>query len=151
MAFAKMKPFVQVVLMSSAVIVLQLIPAARGQTQFTGIQIPTFTQGVFYPGRSTNPLEAEIATCRALTDRIERNSARFNSELVTNTNSRINFMTSDSQLMTSRMQSSLDTLAERYSQQFGGRRMTIIKAWTAYPDMDLVAENESLHYEGKLI
>ena len=128
-------------------LLLQLLPATEAQQDFTSIQVPTFRVGVFYPGRSANPIEAERATCRAITDRIERNSARFNSELVTNTNSRIIFSTRDSRLMISRMQTSLDALASSYNSEFG-RRMTILKAWTAYPDPDLRAEPESLHYEG---
>ena len=130
-----------------AEVILQLLPAAHAQQDFTGIQVPTFSLGVFYPARSTDPMEAEVATCRAITDRIDRNSARFNSELVLNTNPNINFRNRDSQLMTSRMQSSLDTLAQRYLSQTS-RRMTILKAWSAYPDPELTNEPNSLHYEG---
>ena len=126
------------------VVVLQLLPAGETQQDFTRIQVPTFRLGVFYPSRvQGNPRESEIVTCRAITDRIDRNSARFNSELVTNTNSRISFSNANSRLMTSRMQTRLDALARSYS-----GRMTILKAWTPFPDRDLANEPESLHYEG---
>ena len=139
---------------SSLLPVLLLAPAllqlANGQQDFTTLQVPNFNVGVFYPGQSNNPVVAEMQTCRAITDRIERNSARFNSELVTNTNNGINFANSDSRIMSSRMQSRLDTLASAYFAQ-RGRRMTILKAWTPFPDADLASEPQSLHYEGILL
>lgn len=131
-------------------VLLLLVSAASSQQDFSTGQVPTFTVGVFYPGRSSNPLQAEVETCRAITDRIERNSARFNTELVTNTNNGINFANADSRLMSSRMQSRLDDLAQVYNARFG-QRMTVLKAWTPYPDSQLGGETESLHYEGKLI
>ncbi len=131
-----------------ALTVLQIfIPAGHSQQDFTTAQIPDFRRGVFYPARSSNAAEAEVRTCRAITDRIDRNSARFNNELVTNTNTRIIFSTADSRLMSSRMQSRLDDLAEEYFKKFS-RRMTVLKAWTPYPDRDLSGDQESLHYEG---
>ena len=133
--------------LAAAAVILQLIPVARPQQTFTNIQVPTFSLGVFYPGRSEDPLEAEVATCSSITDRIDRDSARFNSELVTNTNPSIAFSTEDSMLMTSRMESSLETLAEAYGESTG-RGMTILKAWSAYPDPELESEPLSLHYEG---
>jgi len=117
------------------------------QQDFTTLQVPDFDVGVFYPGRSSSAREAEVETCRAITDRIKRNSARFNNELVTNFNSEITFNTDDSRVMTSRMQSRLDALASAYFAETG-RRMTILKAWTPFPDLDLSMNNESLHYEG---
>lgn len=133
-----------------AVFLLQIY-AASSQQDFTSGQVPVFGVGVFYPGRSSNALQAEVETCRAITDRISRNSARFNTELVTNTNNGINFATADSRLMSSRMQSRLDDLARVYAGRFSGRKMTVLKAWTPYPDPQLGSEQESLHYEGSFV
>ena len=139
----------------AALTVLQifcLLPApAVGQQDFTITQVPTFRVGVFYPGRSNARAEdAETQTCRAITDRIDRNSARYNNELVRNTATNINFATSDARIMSSRMQSRLDDLARRYRDRFG-RTMTVLKAWTPYPDSDLSGDDKSLHYEGEKI
>lgn len=123
-----------------------LLLPAHAQQDFTTAQVPTFNVGVFYPARSNVALQAEGQTCRAITDRISRNSARFNSELVTNTNGDITFATANSRLMSSRMQSRLGELARGYS-----GRMTVLKAWTPYQDPDLVQEMDSLHYEGQLV
>ena len=82
--------------------------------------------------------------CRPIVDHIDRNSARFRAELVTNTNSKISFATADSNIMSSRMQSRLDRLADLYT----SGRMTIRKAWSQYPDSQLAGVN-SLHFEGK--
>ena len=128
---------------------LLLLSSAHCQLDFSRGQVPTFRVGVFYPGRSTNPIVAEVETCRAITDRIERNSARFNAELVTNTNNAITYTTANSRIMSSRMQSRLDDLARTYANRFGNRRLTVLKAWTPYPDPQLVNEPESLHYEGR--
>ena len=118
----------------------------NAQQDFTTAQVPTFNVGVFYPGRSNIALQAEVQTCRGITDRIARNSARFNSELVTNTDGAITFATADSRLMSSRMQSRLGELARSYS-----GRMTVLKAWSPFPDPELAQENNSLHYEGQAV
>ena len=116
------------------------------QQQFTQGQIPsTFTVGTYFPTRSgLNALQTEEAICRPIVDHIDRNSARFRTELVTNTNSKISFATADSRIMSSRMQSRLDRLADLYT----SGRMTIRKAWSQYPDPQLAGVN-SLHFEGK--
>ena len=125
-----------------------LPPPVVGQQDFTITQVPTFRVGIFYPGRSNaRAADAEIQTCRAITDRIDRNSARYNNELVTNTANDINFANNDARVMSSRMQSRLGDLARRYSNSFG-RRMTVLKAWTPFPDADLSGDDQSLHYEG---
>ena len=143
-------PSLLLLLLLAAQLTLLLLPQpCNAQQDFTTLQVPTFTVGVFYPARQTAPLAAEEATCRAITDRIDRNSARFNSELVTNTNNLINFQNADSRIMTSRMQSRLDALAQAYWNT-RGRRMTVFKAWTPYPDSDLTNEPHSLHYEGSM-
>ncbi len=128
---------------------LQHLGQVNSQQDFTQAQVPTFSVGVFYPARSNNAADSERVTCRAITDRIDRNTARFNNELVTNTNSRITFGTADSRVMSSKMQSRLDDLAASYAQQYQNRRLTILKAWSPFPDPQLSGDDMSLHYEGE--
>lgn len=136
-------------LVAIAVCLLPLLQLSSCQQDFTTqVQIPTFGVGTFYPSRaSLNALQTEEVVCRAIIDQIERNSARFINELVTNTNSRINFATVDSRFMSSRMQSRLDTLANSYFSETN-RKMTVLKAWSPYPDPQLQGINSSLHFEG---
>ena len=69
-------------------------------------------------------------------------------ELVTNTNGDIVFSTTDSRIMSSRMQSRLNSLATLYYQWKGKRsRITVLRAWTQFPDPQ-VNDEMSLHYEG---
>lgn len=140
-----MSNFHSALALALCVVLAVVLSPLHAQQDFTTAQVPTFNVGVFYPARSSVALEAEGQTCRTITDRIARNSARFNSELVTNTNAAIiTFATADSRLMSSRMESRLGELARRYS-----GRMTVLKAWTPYPDTDLLQEVDSLHYEGQ--
>lgn len=142
------KLFQNLLLLATAGVgLLLLLQVASGQQDFTRAQIPAFRVGIFYPARSNNVREAEIMTCRAITDRITRNSARFNNELVTNTNRGIYFRSADTRIMTSRMQSRLDDLASAYYRTYR-RRMTVTKAWTPFPDSQLRGDENSLHYEG---
>ena len=129
-------------LIAAAMCLLSLIQFSSCQ------QIPTFTVGTFFPTRpSLSAFQTEEAVCRVITDQIRRNSARFNSELVTNNNGGINFAIEDARIMSSRMQSRLDNLANRYFSATN-RRMTIQKAWTPFPDPQLNGVPGSLHYEG---
>ena len=115
---------------------------------FSCRRIPTFRVGTFFPPRqSMSAFQTEEAQCRVITDHITRNSTRFNSELITNNNSGINFATADARIMSSRMQSRLDNLSSRYFSSTN-RRMTIQKAWTPFPDPQLNGVPGSLHYEG---
>jgi hypothetical protein len=126
---------------ATLVIALQVVPTL-GQQDFTTAQIPNpFRVGNFYPPRP------EVEVCRPIRDHIDRNSARFTNELVTNTNPDIRFSTSDSRIMSSRMQSRLNSLASLYRQQTG-RRMTVRRAWTQFPNTQ-ISDDLSLHYEGK--
>ena len=126
---------------TTLLIALQGLPT-QGQQDFTTAQIPNpFGVGDFYPPRP------EVEVCRPIRDYIDRNSARFTNELVTNTNADIVFSTSDSRIMSSRMQSRLNSLASLYRQQTG-RRMTVLRAWTQFYNRQ-VNDNTSLHYEGK--
>ena len=125
-----------------AALVLVLVSIVQGQQDFTTAEVPNpFREGDFYPPRP------EVEVCRPIRDYIDRNSARFTNELVTNTNPDITFSTSDSRIMSSRMQSRLNSLASLYRQQTG-RRMTVLRAWTQFPNSQ-VNDITSLHYEGK--
>ena len=126
-----------------AVLLALLALSVKGQQDFTTAEVPNpFRVGVFYPPR----LEVEV--CRPIRDYIDRNSARFTNELVTNTNNDIVFNTADSRIMTSRMQSRLNALAATYRANTG-RRMTVLRAWTQFPSSQ-INNVMSLHYEGKL-
>lgn len=134
-------------LVATAACLLALLQVSSCQQDITSAQIPTFTVGTFYPSREgLTAVQVEEVVCRAIVDQIERNSARFLTELVSNTNNRINFVSSDSRIMSSRMQSQLDVLANLYYYSTG-REMTILKAWSPYPDPSL--SSTSLHYEGE--
>ena len=128
-------------LIAAVVCLLPLIQFSSCQENFT------FTVGTFFPSQpSLSALQAEVAVCRVIIDHIRRNSVRFNSDLVTNNNGRINF-TIDAHIMSARMQSRLDALANSYFNSTG-MEMTILKAWTPYPDPELIEVPGSLHYEG---
>ena len=125
-----------------AAMVLVLVSIVQGQQDFTTAEVPDpFRVGDFYPPRP------EVEVCRPIRDYIDRNSARFTNELVTNTNPDIIFSTSDSRIMSSRMQSRLNSLASLYRQQTG-RRMTVLRAWTQFPNAQ-ISDDKSLHYEGE--
>ena len=138
------KPVSKFVLVAATLVIALHVFPTQGQQDFTTAQIPNpFRVGNFYPPRP------EVEVCRPIRDYIDRNSARFNNELVTNSNPDITFSTSDSRIMSSRMQSRLNSLASLYRQQTG-RRMTVRRAWTQFPNSQ-VNGNTSLHYEGKCI
>ena len=119
-----------------------LLSSVHGQQDFSTAQVPDpFQVGDFYPPRS------EVDVCRPIRDYIDRNSARFTNELVTNTNPNIVFSTTDSRIMSSRMQSRLNRLATLYEEETG-RRMTVLRAWV--PFSSGLRNNMSLHYEGKM-
>lgn len=124
---------------------LQLTLPINAQQDFSVAQVPDpFRVGDMYPPRS------EVDVCRPIQDYIDRSSARYDSQLVTNTNGDIIFDTADSRIMSSRLQSRLNTLATSYKSQFG-RKMTVLKAWTPFPDSDLAGDDLSLHYEGEWV
>ena len=119
---------------------------AQDEFDFTIGQIPDpFVVGDSYPMRP----EEEV--CRPIRDYIRRGSARFNSELLTYTTSRINFADADSQRMTSRMQTRLERLVQLYRAEYRrNRRFTVLKAYAEFPDPD-IGDARSLHYEGKSV
>ena len=132
----------QVIPLQLLFVAVSLVSLVRGQQDFTTAEVPDpFRVNDFYPPRP------EVEVCRPIRDYIDRNSARFTNELVTNTNADITFSTADSRIMSSRMQSRLNSLATLYRQQTG-RRMTVLRAWTQFPDSQ-VSDDKSLHYEGK--
>ena len=100
-----------------------------------------FTLNQRYPDRG------EVDVCRPIRLRIARNSRRFHEDLVVNTNTDIDFTNGDAQRMTSRMQTRLNSLASLFYDNFGVR-ITVIKAWTEYGDVE-VQDPHSLHYEGR--
>ena len=128
-------------LLVAVTIVVMLSFGAQGQQDLTAAQVPNpFRVGDFYPPQS------EVEVCRPIRDYIDRNSARFTNELVTNSNPDIIFNTANSRIMSSRMQSRLNSLASAYRTDTG-KRMTVLRAWTQFPNSQL--NTMSLHYEGK--
>ena len=128
------------------ILLLTILQLSVGQQDYAQAQVPTFRVGVFYPTRSNqNADQTEVTVCRAIVDHIDRGTPRFRSELVSNTNSRINFQTADSRFMSSRMQSRLDALEVLYRST--NQRITVLKAWTPLSDAEITS-NTSLHYEG---
>ena len=120
---------------------LLVLSKVHGQQDFSTAEVPDpFRVGDFYPPRP------EVDVCRPIRDYIDRNSARFTNELVTNTNPDISFSTADSRIMSSRMQSRLNRLATRYDEE-RGRRMTVLRAWVPFPSG--LSDDMSLHYEGE--
>ena len=98
-----------------------------------------FKRGQHYPNR---PEEQE---CQPIRLHIERNSRRYR-DLVRYSASNVRFSNSDSRLMSSRLHSRLNTLANWFRNYYG-YRLLVLKAWTPYPDTSL--NNGSLHYEGQ--
>ena len=140
-----MKQVTSVCLLAATTLLIAIqVSPVQGQQDFTTAQIPNpFRVGNFYPPRP------EVEVCRPIRDYIDRNSARFTNELVTNTNADITFSTADSRIMSSRMQSRLNSLATLYRQQ-ANRRMTVLRAWTQFPNSQ-VNDDTSLHYEGERV
>ena len=122
---------------------LALLSYSYAQQDFSAAPIPDpFRQGDMYPPRT------EVQVCRPIQDYIDRGTQRFDAQLVTNNNPAITFTTSDSRIMSSRLQSRLNTLASNfYSGSNSYPQMRVLKAWTPYPDPDL-NDDFSLHYEG---
>ena len=117
-----------------------LLQCCLAQQDFSTAPIPDpFQIGDMYPRRS------ETDVCRPIQDYIDRGSARFNSQLVTNTNADVTFATSDSRIMSSRLQSRLNTLANSYTR----RKITVLRAWTPFQNAAL--DDLSLHYEGEAL
>ena len=115
--------------------------AQQDQFEFRQDSVPDpFTLGDRYPNRD------EFEECRPIKLQLERTSSRFSATITQNTNSDLEFATADAALMTSRLKSRLDILANLYSQQFGGK-LTVLLTY-AEADNPQVTTNDSLHFEG---
>lgn len=125
---------------------IKLQPAAASGDIFQFIRGPVpdvFTVGQHYPSRN------ETEECRPIRIRIERDSTQFRNNLVVNTNPGIDFANSDARRMTSRLQTRLNRLANRYYEEYG-LRLTVLRAWVEYrPGEDGLDDSFSLHYEGE--
>ena len=104
----------------------------------------TFHMGSRYPNRT------EEAECRPIRLRIVRNSRLYRTELVTNTNPKIIFVSADARIMTSRLHMRLNALADQYFYHFR-ERITVLRAWTEYSEDSDDTDPNSLHYEGKFM
>ena len=102
-----------------------------------------FRFNMSYPDRT------ETEECRPIRLRIQRNTRLFRTRLIVNTNGDIIFNNSDARIMTSRLQTRLNALAQLYYQQYR-RRFTVMKSWAEYGDDD-IDDPQSLHYEGQLL
>lgn len=103
----------------------------------------TFQLGTRYPDRS------ETEECRPIRLRVTRNSRLYRTQLVTNTHPSILFHTSDSRVMSSRLQTRLNALAATYLHRYSAR-ISVLQAWTEYSEEDGIGDPNSLHYEGEL-
>lgn len=111
--------------------------------QFTNGPVPNpFQLHQHYPDRN------ESVQCRPIRLRIERNSRRYRTDLVTNEHSRVNFTHADARIMSSRLQIRLNQLAYLFYVEYSVW-ITVTKAWTEYGDPD-VDDPNSLHFEGKV-
>ena len=96
--------------------------------------------------RDRYPNRSEVAECRPIRLRIERDSRRYRRNLVVNANPNITFNGADARVMTSRLQTQLNTLAEMFRLQHG-LRFRVSKAWAEASDPN-VEDSHSLHFEG---
>lgn len=103
----------------------------------------TFQLNQSYPDR---PEEVE---CRPIRLRIERNSRRYRTDLVTNDHPSIRFAHADTRVMSNRLFRRLNALADLFYEEHRGR-ITVLKAWTEYGDSEVV-DPTSLHFEGELV
>lgn len=134
---------IHAILAVPAALMIAAFCMAQDEFDFTIQPIPeSFSVGQHYPDAP----EEEV--CRRIVDVIDRNSARFDNELSTFTtqagiNDNVRFHGSDTRIMSLRAQAALNTLAAFYGDIF-----TIVKAWSQFPDPELVGDDLSLHYEG---
>lgn len=114
----------------------------RASDDFTFRKGPVPNRFRLYQRYPDRPEEQE---CQPIRLHIERNSRRYR-DLVQYTATNVNFATSDSRRMSSRLHSRLYTLGNWYRNYYY-QRLLVLKAWTPYPDNTVT--NDSLHYEGK--
>ena len=99
-----------------------------------------FKLGDRYPDRD------EFEECRPIKVQLERTSSRFSATITRNTNEDLNFATVDASLMTSRLKSRLDILADLYQQRYTGKLRVLLTY--VEPASSQIITNDSLHYEG---
>ena len=117
---------------------------AQQEFEFRQDSVPDpFKLGDRYPDRD------EFDECRPIKLQLERTSTRFSATITQNTNSDLNFATADASLMTSRLKSRLDILADLYMQQFG-EKLNVLLTYAEAGNPE-VTTNDSLHYEGGYI
>lgn len=117
--------------------------AMGNQFTFSKGPVPkSFKVGQHYPSMS------EEQVCQPIRLHIERGSRRY-AELVRYSRNNVKFAHGDSRLMSSRLHSRLNDLANTYYAYSRGYRLFVLKSWTAFPDNSL--SNNSLHYEGTSI
>ena len=120
---------------------LSLYDFVESQQMFQQDPVPDpFELDDRYPNRD------EFEECRPIKLQLERTSSRFSATITQNTNPDLNFANADASLMTSRLKSRLDILADLYTEQFGGKLNVLLTY--AEADNPLVTTNDSLHFEG---
>ncbi|MBY5337001.1 hypothetical protein HFO99_24330 [Rhizobium leguminosarum] len=94
------------------------------------------------------PNQSEGTVSGAIAGRIKRTDPEFN-DLVSNINTKIIFKdeegTGADRMMSGRLKTGLDALAESVSSQWAGVKLRVTEAW----DEDNEHSGESLHYEGR--
>lgn len=107
----------------------------------------TFTTGDLSQGQKV-PNASELVTCGPITKKITRTDPEF-AGLVTNTNAKIVFKdeenTGADRMMTPRLKSKLDSLANVVASEWPGAKLRVTEAW----DEDNEHADASLHYEGR--
>lgn len=138
---SKMAPWVGYIVVAAS-LTLIACTAQSDDYQFTNGPVPNpFQLHQRYPDRN------ESVQCRPIRLRIERNSRRFRTDLVTNEHSGMNFSNADARIMSGRLQRRLNQLAYAFYIHYHVW-ITVTKAWTEYGDPD-VDDPNSLHFEGK--
>ena len=131
-----------------AIVTLPLLVSSLFQVSLTGTPsylykrepVPhEFHLGDRYPDRN------ESDQCRPIRLRITRNSRLYTSDLVTNTDPDIVFHSADARIMTSRLQTKLNSLAKQFFRLYS-IKINVLRAWGEYSSND--SNPDSLHYEG---
>ncbi len=143
----KLRQIMRILLFIMSLSVQLAVSTGNGDDIFQYFRGPVpelFTVGDHYPSRN------ETEECRPIRVRIQRNSNLFRTNLVVNTNSAgIQFASSDARIMTPRLQTRLNRLAESYNSLYEGQ-IIVLQSWVEYSASDGLDNPFSLHYEGKL-
>ena len=92
------------------------------------------------------PYRSEEVECRRIRTRIERNSRRYRTDLVTNEHSSVHFADADARIMSNRLHRRLNELADLFHAEYSVW-IRVTKAWTEFGDEE-VSDPASLHFEG---